>query len=543
MKPRRNHLRLVSFSPEDYSLGSSLLGPDREQVEDPDQVGSALSLFFQWPEYRQAIATAWGQVQDVHAVCDIDFDHDEREPSELYITFLDRSVIPQPNVGDTITVFLEVFKTAFQIQVVVTAVDEKSSGALGLVVLPPRQVLIFKKRRLPRVNTSDLWHQHFPEVFCTFSNGRTERLTVLQIGMGSAVVEPALPLGEGAIDFNSKTGHSERFTFQVVRSNEAHSVLKLSFQTGEMSGIFFDIYRLAAYPCLSSRSSVRSVDLINLFRETAYFSKFETNETPESRTSLILESWDAIEESNHKLTADYVALSDGGNLSGSSSLALAFLGSDGREFWAFHQLCARTSPSLLEQSGSLYIWRAEYLASRPEELSAVVWFDSRSRWLERIYVKFASLSREKEDRRCRLYPVSVFRRVVLGKTHDVQSASVFNFGTAKRAVASSGQSIAGIGPRFLNASGILDAVVNLSGEASNVDLTSVAETAVSLLNESARVLEFTVPAGVNDIENAERLEDVDRFLTIPKNLLPDFIASVEHSLAVTRRKLSRPNGK
>jgi hypothetical protein len=235
------------------------------------------------------------------------------------------------------------------------------------------------------------------------------------------------------------------------------------------------------------------------------------------------------------VSADYVTVDQSGELAGASSAVLAFKRNE-KPIWAFHQLCARASPDILEQSGQLYTWRAEYLAGRKEDLDVVVWFDSKSRWLERIYVKFALQNQTKVQ----LHAVFVARTFYSGKAVAlVKSQKSDVYGNHLRLFLDSENEFGAVSPTYLNAAGGLNAVIALDGGATAQSVISIADGLIANSEEKECFVEITLPAEkAYFLEglNFEPIKEASRFCIFNKDSLVGFLGSVEHSVAVTARK-------
>jgi hypothetical protein len=222
-----------------------------------------------------------------------------------------------------------------------------------------------------------------------------------------------------------------------------------------------------------------------------------------------------------------------GQLTGASSAVKAFQ-NGGMSTWVFHQLCAMTNPYLLEQSGQLYTWRAEYLASRPESLKICGWFDGNSRWLERIYVKFI-LGKSSESW---LKAVKIVRLPLAGRKRE-SDAFIVTIGELERVLVDTPLCYGGANPKFLNASGILDCIVALNDTVKASQIVEVGESLNALADRGEGVIEVTLNTSSElQFENAELVTDCNRMFLFSKEDLYDFVSSVEHSLAVTLKKVS-----
>lgn len=524
-------LKIVPYSPDDYSLGQTLAKENGSVSDDPVVVGSALSLYFQWEDCRSAVIVKSNpDGSKTQFTCDMSYDPDEREPTEIRVTV---------GNGDTsmfadfekIWIRFEVFRTCYEFETEIIAVANKENNdPWNLILNPPMSITTFKSRRLPRIVLSDDIKQKIP---ISFWKGGSEQNSPIEVNL--------IELGMKSIKFctnvklNSTLGTlivgDITIPAEIVREIENTYVILLKFKTGHDAGVFFDYYRIAAFPALRSKRDFTIDSILKLYEETNYFGKFITEEGLQNRQKQICESWESIQNGFHKTTADYVVIGENNLLTGASSTVLGF-NLDSKAVWVFHQLCAKTSPDLLEESGQLYTWRAEYLAGRPEDLEVVGWFDSRSRWLERIYTKFS----QQKANGPKLYPVNISSYMIspiVGRNE--LKLNNYEIGKSRRITFISGPRYGGFGPTFLNSSGILDCVIDLTGDGSENCLKAASELVGSYGVDSNARIEIT-RVGAPLMDNGTRITDTDRFFHFKKEDLVDFLSSVEHSVAVTLRK-------
>jgi hypothetical protein len=528
-------LKLVRYNADDYSLGEVFARPDSAKVSAPADIDGALSLYFQWPERHWAIMMPVGGVPGTGnapwAECEIDYDRDERAPSELRIQFEGDAKRPDLREGEEIAIRFEVFRICHEMRCQVLACSNApAEDGWHYIVSPPVELVVFKNRRLSRFRLDDADRQQMGE--CRwFGEGASEGLAapVLEIGMSAIrVAAPSLqPGAKGEIVIGEA-----RLAVEVARMNRGEAVLKPILTNGVQTGVLFDLYRKLAFPPLRPKSEFSADAILQLYEETNYFGKFATAEDMDRRKAELRDVWQRIAPALHQYNADYVAVDDAGTPVGTSSATEAFV-HEGKPVWALHQTCARTSPDLLEHSGMLYTWRAEYLAARPEALGVIVWFDSHSRWLDRIYVKFA----RQHPTGTRLTPVK-FYEMNLSETSDEAPLPTVQIGETQRRLYDKDGVFGGFGPRYLNASAGFDVLVDNQGGHGVDVLRKAARDTVGIAESGARAIRITVPA-TESLEGSDLTywETVDRCLEFDKESLVDFISSVEHSVAITSRKL------
>lgn len=528
----RSHLRIVPFNPNDYSLGSMLTKENREEIKTPEDISAALSLLFQFPEH--ALVFLIYSDDEAPVQISLDYDHEERILSELYIKDPDvQSTLPQKMRGN-VTVRFEIFRQCYEFE---SKVLSPFSDGL-MVISPPEYLFVIKHRRLPRVAVLPEDHTRLPKCYGLSTDG-VKKISFECVELGIKAVRLKGDLNDennGLLQMGFFCIEGCHIPVKVTRHSKNDAVFALYPRNYVEYGAIFDLYRVLAYPYLRRREEFPSDDVLDLYSDkTGYFGKFQTDSDGAQRKELIKQIWEDIADDRHRITADYVTVDDQGKLAGASSAALAFMKTD-RPVWVFHQLCARTSPDLLTQSGELYTWRAEYLAGREENLDIIFWFDSRSRWLERIYVKFVLQNEDVAT----LIPAAVTRNTFSAEHLPKQiNCTNTNYGKSKRTMAFIENTFGGSNPKFLNASGILDAIIAVSERATKDDVVAIAGLLASQAGSSSIDLEVTVPLNKKDLFSSPTvtpLDDVDRFCCFEKQSLIGFIACVEHSVAVTQRK-------
>jgi hypothetical protein len=522
-------LKLVPYAPSDYSLGEMLTHENGYTTEEPAAVGAALSLYFQWEEHRTALILNQGLSRD-H--CVMDYDRDERQPSELKIRMnadFDRSRFVE---FESIKIRFEVFQACYEFEAQVLAVSEAPEvDGWHLITEVPKKIGLYKLRRLPRIQLNDETRATLGHATWVPACQPPQNIELHEIGLRGLSAFITGDVSESA-DHGEITLGSDRFSVRVVRRSGKQIVLGTHPASHHEFGRYFDHYRKIAYPSLQPKNAFSEAEGMKLYLETQYFGKFLCQEQIEAKKGSVEATWRSVALSQHETSADYYVTENGNALVGASSASHAF-SLNNTPIWAFHQLCAETRPELLDLTGNLYTWRAEYLAGRPEALSAIVWYDGKSRWLERIYTKFAAQSAGRttlcamRQKRC-TFPTS-------SPDANFNSGEI-KFGDTRRVWIEDGANMGAVGPRCLNASELLDAVVVLdpATHASQV-LNMSSFLRANAPNEST--IEVTYPEALgDDFIDGERIEGSDRLIQIPKDELVNFIYSVWHSLAVTKRK-------
>lgn len=531
MPKSHSRLRLIAFDQDDYGIAKSITTTD-----DPLQAAEsaqALSLYFQWPEYRSALAGT-GKTT-CHISCQIDYDQDARVPDELFVRCNATELPADLSVNSQIFIRFEVFRNMFEFEAEVLAMDQDqdqdhNGGDNLLTIAMPKVLHRLSNRRLPRLQLTATEASQLGSVIWSGLDGVRVSAVVSEIGLSSVAISTAVPIhGLGSIQFSS-----DGFKAEVLRATDTSTVLRPILDTATDFGRYFDLYRRVAYPMLVPRPDLPYEKIVELYDKTRYFGKFDLGTSLAERGDVLVSAWSKIDRGFHISTADYAGINEQGVVSGTSGLGLAFMDGD-TQYWAMHQLCALTEPALLELTGALYCWRAEYLAARPENLNAFAWFDSRSRWLERIYVKYG----HNRGNHANLHAVAV-ARIECSPHPNItppSGALTLKIGDCERYTLAEPGLLAGASPRFFNASAILDCIVNLSAVPDTGRIQDLGMRLATLVGTPRLALEVTTAKAAEvNLPGAQPINDVDRYFAISKAELVPFLTSVEHSIAVTRRK-------
>lgn len=523
-------LRLVPYSPSDYSLGEILARNDGFTTQNSAQISAALSLYFQWEESRYA-AILFDQAQFVP--CILDYDRDERQPSELRIQFSSVIEAPRYEAFQKVSIRFEVFQVCYEFTAEVLAVStQPQEDGWGLIISVPIALTVFKARRMPRLELTKEAVVELKGSTWTADGESSITIEVTEIGLKGISARASLESLKSSKGNLTILGNS--FQAELIRTCAQRAIFVLNPKDGAEYGIYFDVYRKFAYPHLRPRTDFTPQQGIELYRNTNYFQKFLTEKDAASAYAEIQKTWELVASGTHETTADYFVVDDKNSPVGASSATLAFFKGE-EPMWVFHQLCSIAKPDYLDHTGDLYTWRAEYLAGRPEMLSAGVWFDSKSRWIERIYTKFIMQRNGKSQ----IFPVKLnkIRKLTsINQDSKFTISKTINLGRAQRVIVQSDLGYAGVGPAYLNASRTLDAVICINVEHKKLHLIDlIPEELSSRATESIEVTSLVNT--VLDFES-EEIEGTDRFCLIMKDDLIDFMSSVHHTVAVSKKKMN-----
>lgn len=530
MNNTRPRLHLVPLVPNDYSVGNVLgFTQDAQPGSAADEVGAALSLYLLWPGHRRAMLL---DVQlNRFRECEISCDQDEREPEYLWIdTNKDELPWPLTNVGDQLTIRFEVFGSCFEMSSSVAQIEDMEEK-LRFIVTVPSKLTLFDDRQLPRLILTASERSNLPEMHWHSEGlGDPVRLSISEISVKSllANVEQSCTTAVGTLQVGT-----ELFPAEIVDVRSGGVVIVLHFEDGLQAGIFFDIYRTISYPSLRSKYEQSLDESFQLMKETGFLDKYNSPEAIKRCSENLVHTWESIRSAFHQYHAEYCSVDGSGILSGMSSATVGYV-HQGLPVWSWHQLCARTDPDLLEQTGILYTWRAEYLAGRPGDCSIFSRYTSRSRWIERIYTKF-SLSNVRDSRLRIVKSIQTTVGKNNGRTHP-SNLTKLPFGTVDRLCVEADGAIGGAFPPLLNAAENLDCVMTWEDDATSESCINAAQALLDASGKDELKLFFTTDDLETPVPEGSHVSKIDRIIVFKKAGLAHFIASVEHSIAVTMKK-------
>ena len=506
-------LQLVEFDPD--KLGEVLATQDGEVLYSSEKISAVLSLFFQWPENSSAFAYFDLPGRPSFRV-KIEFDKEERQLSQLMIE------LPEGiSLSDVSKVFLrlEIFNGCYEFESKV--LDNFMETNQWLIIDAPDKLKSIKVRRSSRIEVSKSI-----EAKLTINN-KLHIVNITSVTLNGLVINEQFPqLTTGKLQIGE-------LVLEVYHARDigAKSAFSIIFETDQQASMYFDFYRQTAYPGLTPRKEVDFDNLYELFVEAGFFGHFSGKFDEAARPEKAKACWKDLVGAQHSSTADYVAKEDNAIL-GSSSCAIAFK-TCSTEYWVFHQLCAKKEIDTLDLTGDLYAWRAEYLWNRKSDITSVFWFRSESRWLERIYVKYAMQSPDRGN----VKPAQLYAYIHNSENLKVPISSVEKYGSENRAYYSHGDVLGGLGPDYVH----INRNMNLIQANGNWDdVYKAADSMTKALNRATSYFRVVMPHGCPppnlQSDRWDYQNSVDRHAEIKKDGMLDFIACLRHSIAVTKRK-------
>jgi hypothetical protein len=528
--PKKRKLQLVPYAPDNYKPGEVLAQSDSTILKTVETIGAALSLYFQWEKKRSSHISFSQGAEKKALLCRMDYDHDEASPSEIRVQLQKSKIGLKIVPGTAVLIRFEIFRVTYEFKSIVSATsnDPKIEGWHSIIEVP-EELRVIKSRSLPRVKLKAETRKLLPKAEWQSADKNVKiPLKLLEVGMGS--VRAACQSAP-----EEKGGHlllgTAAIPVEIVRLGDSEIVFKLKFKDHSDFGAYFDYYRLVAYPSLRSRYEIPFEEGIELYKKSNYFGVFKAEKSREQLNEL-MHTWAAIKSGLHSTNADYYVVDDAKKPVGSSGLALACMAGN-QHIWFFHQLCAIKNPDLVERSGILYTWRAEYLAAHFGAISANGTFYSKSRWLERIYVKHCQNTDSSTMR-----PVMSRRAVFFKEKSKVKGGITrYQIGSMERFSTVSTDLWGCASPRFLNANETLDMIVAIFRDTSDEEIENLGSALAKRLKKESLSLFLSLKHDHVFTSLKSDPQRSDRFFQIPKVDLVVFLSSVEHSVAVTERKL------
>lgn len=508
-------LQLVDFDPNDYKLGEVLSSKDGEILSSLTQISSVLSLFFQWPDKSHAYAYFDLPGRPSFHIR-VEYDKEERALTQLMIELPEG--IELEGI-DKAYIRLEVFNGCYEFESEV--IDSFKENNQWLIINAPAQLKSIKIRRSSRIDI-----QESISATLILESG-PKSVTISSITLNGLVLNQRLPpLTTGKLQIDNLS-----IEVYHVREIGNKSAFSINFETDHQASIYFDFYRRSAYRNLIPRNEVDADELYRLYEEGGFFGNFSGKFDEADRKEKVKLCWNDLEKTQHISSADYVAKVDD-KIVGTSSCAIAFK-NDHTEYWVFHQLCAKKDSDSLDLTGDLYAWRAEYLWNRKSNITSIFWFRSESRWLERIYVKYAMQCPELG----KVEPAQLFSYIHNNEALKVPKSKAEDYGKEQRAYYHYESVLGGLGPDYVHINRNMNLV---QGDGNWDDVYKAADSLTSALNRKTAYFRVVMPFGTsapNLNENRwEYQNSVDRHAEIKKEGMLDFIACLRHSIAVTKRK-------
>lgn len=509
-------LRIVEFDPNDHLISGVLTSGIGDILESEKDISAAISLVLQWKEKSHVYAYIDGK-QGKAIRASLDVDHEERIATQLFFIFENEVSLSK---GNTLFAKISAFESCFEMEV--SIIDHWKEGNLYVACTE----IPTKLNRL-KTRSSSRNSQNAKKKATISIDDHQVDCSIDSISFNSLVVNMKLQLGQ-----QSKiTLGGTVFHCSCIRPLENSSVLKIHFQSDEENGRFMAEYLSNQMPTLETRSKQDLEAVFAAFIKSGFFGNFSPDSDPNERKSLVLSTWKEMETVEHRYNYD-MCLVKRGQPVGASSLTMGLLDGD-LEHWIFHQLCSIKEETNIEETGSLYTWRAEYLLGRKSNINSVVWFRSQSRWIERIYVKMSILSKQKGT----VVASNVFDYMhTRSERQRPKAGKILTYGSTPRAFVKINETLAAGGPDYLHANRNMNMVISRDGDLDSI--IEACDTICDLLDVST--LHFRLDTAdrsvIDKLPNIKEQSGSDRRAEIVKDGLRDLISCVQHSVAVTEKK-------
>lgn len=523
------HLKLVSFTAENLDIGSVLTYENAVLVESEEKVNAALSLYFQWTERALALARVnEGKFADIK----IEYDLMDLQPEYFWAEILlDQSL----DTTSRIEICFELFNISYAFRASIDEAIAKENGKHILYFRRPTCLKVFNIRQTPRRLLAKNSRQ-IAEV--STKCGSLKTFEIREIGPNSIVLmgEPAqFNHSDVKVKLNAK-----EYSFKFIRSKNDEHIFSLNKCPSDKYTDYFKAYARFAFPQLRDKTDIDHAEVIQMYQASGFYGKgnSKVSESEEKLKSETLIAWNEMKDEK-KSIIEMVALDANDKVVGSSCLAEAFK-HDGQSFWVIHHLAAITDPNSIRRTTDLYLWRIEYLLGLNANFSVCCWYDSKSKWIDRIWTKFhrTCLSKGATVSETETYAFKINEVLpnneATSEPFECEEKSIGNF---TRYLIKGSRFFGGIGPQYLNASGFLNHVCFYEKPPLQSSIEAIHKYIgqnAGLTNTTYRV---TVPKGTTlpILENRSK-SNADRFCIFPNDSLNGLLSSLMHSLAVMERK-------
>jgi hypothetical protein len=505
-------LRIVQYDPNDYKLGEALALASGESVEDSEKISQILSLYFQWKES----ALCWAYTtkdKSARSKALLSYDEEERVATQLFVE-VDKSAL-SPG-AEWVFLRLEIFENCFEFESRALDWFDENGKTIAIIEIP-KSASVVKNRRFPRVAA-------IGDSTLSWSDDTGKRdFKIINLSLGSVIVKGEVP--------NKKPGviHLANISIPAtsIRSFDGKTSIKLELANNFLVGAWFDFYRQHAYPQLRKRSELPADECIQLYKDSGYFDKYKANDL-EGILQRVGQSWKDYEPLEHQLTADYAVMGNERPVGiGSTSFTYK---NHGKEFWTFHSLCALKNSDDLDKTFDLYAWRAEYNFARVENIDTLLFFASSSRWIERVYINFI-LRKQSSN----VMPIRLYTMTLSPKNHQIKVDSIpLGIDCNRLMIMNEGFTAAAL-PDLLHIRQRLNCIDVTSSTVTREEIIAAGE---QIAFTAGLPITFRISLQIDHPWEPEVKRDLpgDRLGILRKEDLIDFIASLKHSIEVTKRK-------
>lgn len=503
-------LRLVDFNPDDFEQVSVFKHQNADIIDSKDELERIFSLISQWSNITNSVI----KIGDYTHNASIEFDEDEIVCSELVVKL--KSKID--HIPTKLIMCTEVFNQCYFIEEEI--IDTFSEdGHFFIVIDIPQKIRAIKQRSYFRTKVEETY----------LLLNATESVKLLEIDTKSFVIsKPNLNLNKFLVQFLDC-----EFECKVLSSRDEKTIC---IPDESQMDKFFKLFVYKCFPSLVERKSCNYKEVYELYGETGYFGNFD-EKLPEDHYELIKNTWQNLDNSKSKFSFDF-AINHNSKLVGISSSSL-FSCVENTEHWYIHQLCSIKDENFFDYSGLLYIWRLVYLSMRPGNLKVYASFKSRSRWIEKIFLKYNDFLGDKKN-----LMYAKYYKASLGDLEERHSSSIeINWESVKinnqedRYYANNDLFEIGINPVFLNANGNLNCII--FKKKIDADLIRSILLEVKGKFPNLEYVRLCLHSSQEDIEIPGYYQKSDRFYVLEKTELLDFAISITHTIEQLKRKYAK----
>lgn len=519
-----SHLKLVSYCSNNFDIGGVLTYSNRTDVADSNRVNEILSLYFQW---QSRATTLLKQDSIVKNNLEILYDKDDLEPEYFWIEIHNSNEI---NIDRPIDLYIEIFNTAYNFTTKIEEVIQRDDGKIYLYFRRPHELKVYKVRQTPRrsVEKSNL------NTAFVISKGEKITGAITEIGPNSIAIEFDREVTESDGNITILGVISK---FKLIRTNNKKAIFQLDSESLKDYVKYFKVYCSISYPKLLEKSEVPLQDVLDMYENSGFFGKGSPTSNNSTTKEQTLKTWNKIQTESENII-EMVAKGQEDNLIGSSCLANAFEHQE-VSFWTIHHLAVLTDPASIKRTTDLYLWRIEFLLGLHGSFSVCCWYDSKSKWIDRIWSKFhrTCLSKGAYVHQTDTYTIPIQKNDDTEEKSKI-STKVKKIGEYDRYIFGGKNFFGGIGPQYLNASGFLNHVCFYNSSPTDEEILEIDNCIKSIAEETnSTSYRITVPSGtlLNSLSGKMK-SNADRFCIFPSESLQYLLSSLMHSLAVMERK-------
>ena len=505
-----SHLKLLKFSNDDYLI-SEVLNKENSFVLDNElDIQKVFSLLFQWPDRSRVKIKDPASGGFVDA--EVSYDDELSEIEEIYI---DTKRI-DPNQAKEYVVRFEIFRTCYEFQTKMNDFDvEDENTYLNLEI--PFKLTVFKRRKLPRYKP-----EKKNNINLNFNEKYYENCELNDISANGL----SLKVDKLTCDFESDnaiiTINAQEYKCNLKYVEDSGNIVAiLKFENREKLRSYLNFYTDLVYSHLSPRSTHDFDDVLSLYDSSNLINRF-SSEGIENIKDEFAKTFELLKDDTEVNSFDFVATKDD-LLVGASSASLVGRTSDNKkEYWSWHSYCCQKDINNLDMTFELYRWRAECFSMFPNSTNIMGWYNSSGKWVDKVWTKF----KLKYNRDFNIESIEIFKLSELPDSYfDKNESLKTSKNNLGRTFVESKNYYGGYGPGRLAISNSLNFVCyKKNNQNGKIPLK---------LKKIDEDLYVTLPVGK---VKREKSLDLNKYLLFNNDCMADFISSLDHTIAVLKRK-------